>query len=313
MKKNQLWYTHPADRWDKFLPIGNGRLGAMFSGNIGSENVQMNEDSIWYGSPRSRHNPDALKKLPDIRKYILNGQIHEAEKLMVHALCATPECQSIYQHGADLAVNNYGRRGELSDYLHYLDLDTATAVLSYKKGGIGFKRTGFCSNPAQVTVIKYESEKNDLDMSFSLKRGRYLLNSYLIGDDITVIDGTVSEGGIRFVWMAKVVCDGDVEGIGERVCVKNAKTVTVYVTCYTSFREDEPEKACLKTLEADVKLGYDKLYEDHVADYKKYFDRVKLTLCDCEENNIPTDERLHNVQNGGEDNVLVEQYFNFGR
>ncbi|MBQ2720832.1 MAG: glycoside hydrolase family 95 protein [Clostridia bacterium] len=313
MKKNQMWYTHPSDRWDKYLPIGNGRLGAMFSGNANHEHIQMNEDSIWYGAPIDRHNPDALRKFPEIRKYILNGQIHEAEKLMVSALCSNPSGESVYQQGADLHVNTYGNRGPVTDYLHYLDLDTATAVLTCKKNGVGYKRIGFCSNPAQVTVVKYESEKADLDMAFSLKRSKFLDHSYRIGDDITVIDGKICKDGIRFVWMAKVVSDGNIEGIGERVCVNNAKNITVFVTCYTSFRAEEPEKECLKTIDAAVKTGYDKLYEDHVADFKKYFDRVKLTLCDCEENDIPTDERLHNVQNGGEDNVLVEQYFNFGR
>jgi alpha-L-fucosidase 2 len=27
-----LWYTHPADKWENALPVGNGRLGAMVFG-----------------------------------------------------------------------------------------------------------------------------------------------------------------------------------------------------------------------------------------------------------------------------------------
>ncbi|MBE6895504.1 MAG: glycoside hydrolase family 95 protein [Ruminococcaceae bacterium] len=320
MKKNQLWYTHPSDRWDRFLPIGNGRLGAMFSGAVGGETVQMNEDSIWYGAPVDRNNPDALKRIPDIRQYILEGKIHEAEKLMVHALCGTPEGQSVYQHGANLNVISFSKRGDFSgnigkitDYVHFLDLDTATAVLSYKNNGVPFTRTAFSSAPAQVTVIKYESADPDLYMTFGLKRDKYLDRSYRIGNDISVIEGTLCEGGVRFVWMVKILSDGDIEGIGERVSVTDAKTITALVACHTTFRCEDPVKACLETLDAAEKTGYDKLYKEHVEDYKKYFDRVKLTLCDCEDNDIPTDERLHNVQNGGEDNVLVEQYFNFGR
>ena len=318
MNKNQLWYTHPSDRWDKFLPIGNGRLGAMFSGAVGAENVQMNEDSIWYGAPVDRNNKDALRKLPEVRELLFAGKIDEAEKLMASAFSGTPESQRPYQHGANLHVFTFSKRGdfagnigEITDYTHMLDLDTATTVLSYKNDGVQFTRTAFCSNPAQVTVIKYDSAEKDLYMSFCLKR-KFNKKSYRIGENITAIEETLG-GGIRFVWMVKILSNGNVEGIGERISVTDASSITALITCYTTFRCDDPVKACLETLDAAEKLGYDKLYEDHVADYKKYFDRVKLTLSDCEENDIPTDERLHNVQNGGEDNVLVEQYFNFGR
>ena len=320
MKKNQLWYTHPSDRWDRCLPIGNGRLGAMFSGKVGDESVQMNEDSIWYGGPCDRNNKDALRKLPEVRKLLFEGNIDEAEKLMACAFSGTPESQRPYQHGANLEIVTFSKRGdfagnigEITDYTHLLDLDTATTVLSYKNDGVPFTRTAFCSNPAQTTVIKYESDEPNLFMTFRFSRAKFLDTSYRIGDNTIVIDGELGEGGIRFVWMLRIISDGNVEGIGERVSVTDAKTVTALVTCYTTFRKEDPIAACLETLDAAEKTGYEKLYEDHVSDYKKYFDRVKLTLCDCEENDIPTDERLHNVQNGGEDNVLIEQYFNFGR
>ena len=29
---NELWYTHPAEKWEDALPVGNGRLGAMVFG-----------------------------------------------------------------------------------------------------------------------------------------------------------------------------------------------------------------------------------------------------------------------------------------
>ena len=32
--------------------------------------MQLNEDSIWYGGPRDRNNPDALRYLPKLRELI---------------------------------------------------------------------------------------------------------------------------------------------------------------------------------------------------------------------------------------------------
>ena len=203
--------------WMRAFPIGNGRVGGMVYGDPDTETVEINEESLWSGRQLEENYVTDKENLEKIRKLLFAEDFVGAEQLCNATLLATPPRVRFYESFGEIFVD-FEDKSQYSDYRKELELADAIASVSYKKGGIGFKRTGFCSNPAQVTVIKYESEKNDLDMSFSLKRGRYLLNSYLIGDDITVIDGTVSEGGIRFVWMAKVVCDGDVEGIGERVC-----------------------------------------------------------------------------------------------
>ena len=50
-----LWYRQPAENdWNKALPVGNGRLGAMIFGNVEGERIQLNEDSVWSGGPRDR-------------------------------------------------------------------------------------------------------------------------------------------------------------------------------------------------------------------------------------------------------------------
>ena len=41
-----LWYTHPADKWENALPVGNGRLGAMVFGRTSEEEIQLNEDTL---------------------------------------------------------------------------------------------------------------------------------------------------------------------------------------------------------------------------------------------------------------------------
>ena len=47
-----LRYDEPAGTdWLRALPIGNGRLGAMVFGNIDTERLQLNEDTVWAGGP----------------------------------------------------------------------------------------------------------------------------------------------------------------------------------------------------------------------------------------------------------------------
>ena len=39
-----LWYKTPADDWNKALPLGNGRIGAMVFSQPLEERIQLNED-----------------------------------------------------------------------------------------------------------------------------------------------------------------------------------------------------------------------------------------------------------------------------
>ena len=40
----KLWYEEPAKIWEEALPLGNGRLGAMVSGNVINESIGVNEN-----------------------------------------------------------------------------------------------------------------------------------------------------------------------------------------------------------------------------------------------------------------------------
>ena len=57
----KLWYDKPSGTvWENALPIGNGRLGAMIYGNVEKETIQLNEHTLWSGSPNRNDNPLAL-------------------------------------------------------------------------------------------------------------------------------------------------------------------------------------------------------------------------------------------------------------
>ena len=67
----KLWYNKPSgNTWENALPIGNGRLGAMVYGNVEQEIIQLNEHTVWSGSPNRNDNPMALDSLAAIRQLI---------------------------------------------------------------------------------------------------------------------------------------------------------------------------------------------------------------------------------------------------
>ena len=65
-----LWFDEPSEGWERALPIGNGRLGAMIYGGVKKETLCLNQDSVWYGGFIDRINLDACPNLEKVRGMI---------------------------------------------------------------------------------------------------------------------------------------------------------------------------------------------------------------------------------------------------
>ncbi|MCB1134325.1 MAG: glycoside hydrolase N-terminal domain-containing protein, partial [Verrucomicrobiae bacterium] len=67
----KLWYDGPANEWIEAMPIGNGRFGAMVFGQPENERFQLNDVTVWSGSPQpDADRKDAWKNLPELRRLI---------------------------------------------------------------------------------------------------------------------------------------------------------------------------------------------------------------------------------------------------
>ena len=138
----------PAGKWEKAFPIGNGRMGAMIFGQPGEEKLQLNEDSIWYGGPMDRINPDAKENLPKVRKLILEGKIPEAEELLRTAFSGNPQSQHPYQKAGDVEIRHMGLwkdwgfggpKGpeDYTEYIRLLVMEIGVAGVSFSAEGVG--------------------------------------------------------------------------------------------------------------------------------------------------------------------------------
>jgi alpha-L-fucosidase 2 len=81
-QQNLLWYNKPSSQWTDALPIGNGRLGAMIYGDVQTEHLQFNEETLWTGKPRNYSREGAAAYLPKIRQLLAEGKQKEAEALV---------------------------------------------------------------------------------------------------------------------------------------------------------------------------------------------------------------------------------------
>ena len=159
---NQLWYNKPSTRWEEALPIGNGRLGAMIYGGAQTEQLQLNEETVWAGHPGNNINVEFKKILPEVRKMIFEGKFVEAQQYAN---------EYFPRHAGD--SNNYGMRyqpvGDLfinfegidsvENYKRTLDISKAVQTTTFKSEGINYKRETFASLTDDVIIIKLTADK----------------------------------------------------------------------------------------------------------------------------------------------------------
>ncbi|MFG0250713.1 MAG: glycoside hydrolase N-terminal domain-containing protein, partial [Phycisphaeraceae bacterium JB051] len=344
----KLWYRQPAsDNWNRALPIGSGKLGAMVFGNLSDERIQLNEDSLWNGGEQNRINPDAHKHLAQIREHLANGDLEKAQWLTNDALAGIPDSMRCYEPLADLFMqfqypagalhtgdavltNAQSMRTDPTDVAHLnyrreLDLADASINVSYQLDDVTYTRKHIASFPDNVIAIRLEvSKPGALNVRLRLQRGplssystRYVDDSRALGDGGAYLTGKAAgEGGVSFATcMMTHATGGSCHTIGETVVVENADALTIVITGATSFRHDNPLNAASNTVNQAINKGWENLLADQQADYQSLFNRVTLQLGDTQSSNqsLPTDERLQRLVAGDDDSSMAALYHQFGR
>lgn len=323
MKENKraskLLYYKSAQDWNEALPIGNGRLGGMVFGHIANERIQLNEDSIWYGGPRDRNNPDALKYLPEVRKLLSEGRLKEAEELAILAFPGTPDVQRHYEPLGDLFLNFDHLGSGYSNYRRELDLETAIVQVNYTVEDTTYKREIFTHYLDQVMVMRLTASKEkpiSFQLFFDRGNGRNLDEMKAISSDTLIMGGeTGGRNGIVFRSGVRAIAEGgSVKTIGNRLIVKGADAVTLILSAATSYRFEDPENQCLQTIDRASVKSYETLRQTHIDDYQLLFKRVSLEIGQStKKQELATDERLERLRKGEEDLDLISTYFDFGR
>ena len=322
-----LWYDKPASDWNEALALGNGRLGGMVFGGICCEQIQVNEESVWYGGPMDRNNPSAREKLPVIRELIKAGQIHEAERLCKQALGGTPSGMRIYQTLGDLMIDyDLGEDVTVGDVLEYkreLSLERAVSRTHFWFKDTAYDREIFMSAPDDVCVMHLTASGRER-MNLEIMQSRHHIYEYseAVSDDSIMLGGNLGRDGVDYAMMCKAVSpDGKIEVIGESITVYDAREVFLYWSAATTFRvqaaegiKDTLRQVLVEKLEKAASERYETLLARHVADYRFYYDRMSLTLeSDCEPEQKPTDQCLEALSQGRVNTDLEQLYFNFGR
>ncbi len=177
--KNRLWYNRPASYWEESLPLGNGRLGAMVSGSVARDTVQLNEDTFWGQSPNANYNPNAKSVLAQVRDLIFKKDYTAAQQLAIPNFQSTASHGAQYQAAGCVLLGFPGHRyddeepGATADardvqgYVRDLDMSRAVATTSYVADDVTYTREVFTSFDDNVTVIRLTASEPD-KLNFNL-------------------------------------------------------------------------------------------------------------------------------------------------
>ncbi len=319
----KLWYNKPSgNTWENALPIGNGRLGAMVYGNVEKEIIQLNEHTVWSGSPNRNDNPLALAALPEIRKLIFEGKQKEAEQLANKVIITKKSHGQMFEPVGNLELI-FNRHENYSDYYRELDIEKALTKTSYVVGGVTYTREVLASLPDRVIVMRLSASKPrsvSFLATFSTPQPNAKIkstsNELIISG--TTIDHEGVEGKIKFKGIARIKPEGGTLVANDSsLTVKNASAVTIYISIASNFNSyndisgNENERAADYLNKAFPK-SFSQIQKAHVAAYQKYFNRVKLDLGVTDAAKLPTDERLTYFRTTN-DPQLATLYFQYGR
>ena len=343
----KLWYDEPADatvpdnpngwqddpEWLKALPLGNGSLGVMVFGDVNQERIQLNEESMWSGSPADNDNPAAAAALPKIRQLLFEGKYKEATELTNQTMVCRG-AGSGYGNGAEVPFGcfqtlgdlwiDYGKESGYENYHRELDLDEAMVRVRYTQDGVEYQREIFTSYPDQVMIARFTADQAG-QISFTCSMTRPERFQTYAEDDQLVMTGALSDGkggeGLRYMARLQAVSkNGNVRYQGDQLIVEDADEVTLFLTASTNHVLEYPhyagrdyETITRENLKQAVSRSFNELRTAHINEYQKYFHRVSLDLTPGEILPVPTDERIEQFKQNLSDLHLVELMFQYGR
>ncbi|MEP7377424.1 MAG: glycoside hydrolase family 95 protein [Chitinophagaceae bacterium] len=320
----KLWYNKPAGKtWENALPIGNGRLGAMIYGNIDTETIQLNEHTLWSGSPNRNDNPLALDSLAEMRNLIFAGKQKQAEQLANRVIISKKSQGQMFEPAGELRLA-FDEHQNYTNYYRELDIAKAIAKTTYTVNDITYTREVLASFPDRVIVMQLTASKPH-SISFTASYSTPLPNVVVkttpanqLTFSGTTVDHETVKGMVKYKGIAQLKKTGGIfSSTDTSITVKNADAVTIYISIATNFINyhdltGNENELVFNYLDKATTRSFSNILKAHTAAYRKYFSRVQLNLGSTEASKLPTDERLKNF-NTTNDPQLVTLYYQYGR
>ena len=327
-QRHKLWYEQPARTWLRALPVGNSQLGAMVYGGTDVEELALNEETFWSGSPHDNNSLEARQHLQEIRDLTLMGREEEAHQLLDRYFFRGPHGMRFLPLGS--VKLSLGHK-DVTDYRRELDLGDALATTTYTYHGVKYERTVFASLADHAIIVRLTaSQKGKLSFGVNFDSqlkadvfGVLEREGVNVNELAAVVEGVEQEGikaGLKAECRIHVETDGEIERQVQSLKVDDATTATLYIVAATNFVNyhdisGNPVQKNNQALDALQGKSYKQLMKRHLEKYHEQYDRVSLDLTSTTSptnfSSLPTDQRLATFD--GSDLGMVSLMVQYGR
>ena len=304
-------------------------------GSIAAERITLNEKTLWKGGPNTAGGADyywnvnkqSASVLQEIRQAFLEGDQSKAEILTRKNFNGLAEYEE--KNETPFRFGSFTTMGEIyvetglseigmDKYKRILSLDSAIAVVTFRKDNINYRRSYFISYPDSVMIMKFTADRpgmQNLTLSYSPNtEAKGKIDSY--GEDGICYLGELNNNKMKFAFRIRAINKGGSSTTTNdgKIVIKNADEVIFLLTADTDYKMNfdpdfqdpqtyvgqQPEQTTLKMMQQVMERSYEELYSRHIADYTALFNRVKLHLNPLSAINedLPTDQRLTRYRNG---------------
>lgn len=317
-----LWYDKPAAYWEEALPIGNGYMAAMVFGDPYCERIQLNEETVWTGSPYQNVNSEGKGALDEIRQLIFSGKYEEAQDLATEKLLSPVGEEMKYQTVGSLHIR-FDRQGTVANYRRELDLSQALSTVTYEVDGAEYTQETFASLTDRLIVTRITSSKaSAINCALYFDTPMLRFSRKALGGDGLRMEGMSGstdyiEGKVHWCADMRVKHDGGSLSVSDTLLtVSQATELTIYISIATNFVNYDDISADPYSRNAAWLENMEKTYaeakEEHVAAFRQFFDRVQFDLGSNSQSDKPTNQRLSEFSSTF-DPQLVSLYFQYGR
>ena len=327
-QQHKLWYSQPASHWLEALPIGNSHLGAMVYGKTDVEEIQLNEETFWSGSPHNNNSLEAKSHLQAVRDSIFAGKEEAAHAILDKYFFKGPHGMRFLPLGSvKLKLTGTGTMSPGSDsdvpvtvssYRRELNLANATCTTSYIYNGVRYERTVFASQADNAIIVHLTASKKGalsfgigFDSPLEAKVSPMSVSGkkpykYQISATVKNVEQEGIKGNLTAECRVEVKADGQVALDNQDLKVTNATDVVLYIVAATNFVNyrdvsGDPTKKNDRVLSSLGGKSYKQLLKAHLNKYREQYNRVSLTLPKSENSGLETDKRLQAFANQGSD------------
>jgi alpha-L-fucosidase 2 len=323
MNEMKIWYSNEASNWSEGLPIGNGRMAAMVYGGTEDETWNITELTYWSGKQEAVESRSSGKgDLDRLRKHFFNEEYEAGEQMASEILQPVKGNFGTNLPMCDVRLH-FGY--EKNDLVRQLSIDNAIVMTSHEVDGVKRNRELFASHEDGLIVCRLWSDLSD-GISFSLDlQGRTdLFKSWNESNGSLAFEGQAVENvhsdgecGVRCRGEVRVRIEGGhLSGESGNLVVTKAKEAVIYFAVQTDYGITDNswiDKSGILLDAAEVK-GYERLKTDHIADYRRLFDRVNINFGSTDHSVLPTNERIKLLAEGNDDDPqLYALFFQYGR